>query len=347
MIPSRSVSLWRAGLVGLLAAAGAGAVLSSASGCGASSSASEDGAFVTPPPSGSARLPPVPVGDSDAGATTTPQPGEGNTALVIVNASRKIPAFRICKDADVVLASNSERIPFPTTRMPGSSLAGVDVNGAVRVDPSSRSVLDVANAASVVILFIDAATKVNPALEDGSCKVLACSGGTPCLGLSKLRRVPVRATPGMNAFAAGNMLVLRDDGDASDAAHFDVLPLPDGGIFGGGRSAFYLSNFSDSSAPVTFTRGGTTTALDTSRPLIFDSSDLSGELGFGGQRLTLSGLHVGSEPGTEIGRFYSGQTSLFLLGLSAPSPGDEARALTLVAVPHAAPEAPPQDAGAR
>ncbi len=313
--------------------------------------------------SDSGRAAPSPEPKADAGAIGLPPSDDvRGSALVIVNASRTFPAFRICNDGDPTsaeLTSASFEKPFPLTRMPSSSLPGVDVNGAVRLDPSAAS--QVAGASSVLVLAIDQGSKDNPSILTGSCRELACTGGGNCFGKDRVRRVSTvkNGAPFAGAFSAGHVLVLRDQGQG---LVFDVLDMP--GVVPSRANELTLAydNFSTSSANLTYDTGFATGAGDgglgdgglgdgggdagslgvAKNTLVrlpyasssFDSSSFT----VGGLTVSLAEVHRVSEPATDISAFYATRSvmGLFLLGNEA-APADDARRLKLVAVPFTSP----------
>jgi len=159
----------------------------------------------------------IPFADSGAAEAKPrpPKPSVPSTpGVFLVNGSSSFPAFRVCKsDGQGAVLSTSLAQPVPTAIMPRSSLAAVDVLGAVRIEPSAEIGAD----AEVIVLAIDDTSKSNPQLPTGSCIALACpQAGAACLGAERLRRVAIvdRGTkrPHPGAFAEpGAILVLRDD----------------------------------------------------------------------------------------------------------------------------------------
>lgn len=340
-------------------------LLVSALACSATSdSASFEGTPGSTSDSGRAAPSPLPMADG-AAVGLPPSDNARGSALVIVNASRTFPAFRICNDGDPTsdeLTSASFEKPFPLTRMPSSSLPGVDVNGAVRLDPSAAA--QVAGASSVLVLAIDQGSKDNPAILSGSCRELACTGGGNCFGKDRVRRVLVKKSgaPAKDAFSAGHVLVLRDEGQG---LVFDVLDMLGDTPSRANELTLAYDNFSTSSANLTYDAGlaaagdgglrdgggdgggdgglGDGGAQGVAKKTLvrlpyasssFDSSSFT----VGGLTASLAEIHRVSEPATDISAFYATRSvmGLFLLGDEA-APADDARRLKLVAVPFTSP----------
>lgn len=319
------------------------------SGCGGASSPTRDDEPASPDAG-------VEAGELAVdGGSPTPRPAP-SLPIVLVHASRSFPAFRLCPASGEpsALVSRAIEPPYPTARMPGSSLAGVDVSGAVALPPL------VGDVSEVVLVPLDADTKSNPLLERGSCRALVCGGsGGRCIPPSKLRRVAartVRGEPDPDAFSRpSTVLVLRDDPSTPGAVYFESRPAP--------RSAqetreqdkvsFLFDNFSDFSEAVTFAGGGGSQAL-TSGSEIAVRGQAWEAITFkaGPLEASLVDVHRASDVGTDISAFYSRPAyyGLFLLGLTTPPVGEEGRALRLVAFPLApasstAPDAGVDDAG--
>lgn len=292
-------------------------------------------------------------GSTDAGATVRPPPEAGGFAdaappapsderrnsVVVVNASARVPAFRICPAAsEDGLLSNSSTRPFPTTRMPGSNIAGLDVGGAVRLDPTSPEVMAVSSATSVLLVLVDDDTKFNQRLATGTCAEVACTGGTGCVGAQKIRRVEVRN----GSFARGNVVVLRDDPkDTFFDVQADPFTASDTGL------QFAYRNFSDTREPLAFVLDGKPFPLAPGATTSVPEPALAGSLHVGNLVVPLATLHSDSEPATDPSTFFRGTLGLFLVGQVAPAEGASAYRLKLVAVPLRAPErTEPADASA-
>jgi hypothetical protein len=221
--------------------------------------------------------------------------------------------------------------------MPGSSLAGVDVSGAVALPPL------VGDVSEVVLIPLDADTKSNPLLERGSCRSLVCGGsGGRCIAPAKLRRVAARKVsgePDERAFSRpSTVLVLRDDPSTPGAVYFESRPAPRGQeeTPQQDKVSFLFDNFSDFGEAVTFAGGGGSQAL-TSGSEISVRGPVWEAITFkaGPLEASLVDVHRGSDVGTDISAFYSRPAyyGLFLLGLTTPPVGEEGRALRLVAFP--------------
>jgi len=296
----------------------------------------------------------------EAGAAEVGDFGEAGPAprapvslpIVLAHASASFPAFRVCpaSGSSTALLSLAAEPPYPTARMPGSSLAGVDVAGAVALPPL------VGDVSEVVLIPLDADTKSNPLLERGSCRSLVCGGsGGRCIPPSKLRRVAARKVsgePDERAFSRpSTVLVLRDDPSAPGAVYFESRPVPRGQqeTPPQDKVSFLFDNFSDFGETVTFAGGGGSQAL-TSGSEVSVRGPVWEAITFkaGPLEASLVDVHRASDVGTDIDAFYARRVyyGLFLLGLTAPKVGEEGRALRLVAfpLPPASSSAPP-DAG--
>lgn len=326
--------------------------------------ASESSVKRQDPPNESTGAAPAPVANdgglpmSDGGQ---PPPTDFSASgFVLVNASRRVPAFRLCKAAAAPsLASLSLSKPFPTARMPSSSLSGVDILGAVASAPQ----LELGADSTVLLLPIDEETKKNDKLETGSCRALACdrTGGS-CLPPAKLRRVSAyrQGILADSAFSTpGHLLVLRDADDGSDEVYFDVVdvrptteaPLADslrvelhdfstfqGAVrFTGSNTSFEVPNGGAATLPLGTGGGNGTWAATTLT---------AGEL-----TASLDDIYRVSEATVPIGDYYRTPSvfALLLLGGDRSSAGEK-RALKLLAVPMVVPRTSPpigdDDAGA-
>lgn len=284
---------------------------------------------------------------------TAPPP---SLPMVLVHASRTFPAFRLCPAGSDpgALVSKAVEPPYPTARMPGSSLAGVDVAGAVALPPL------VGDVSEVVLIPLDADTKSNPLLERGSCRSLVCGGsGGRCIAPFKLRRVSARTPrgePDPRAFSRpSTVLVLRDDPSTPGAVYFESRPAPRGQeeTPQQGKVSFLFDNFSDFRETITFAGGGGSQALTSgseisARGPAWEATTFKA----GSFEASLVDVHRASDVGTDISAFYSRPAyyGLFLLGLTTPPVDEEGRALRLVAVPlvpasSAIPDAGIDDAG--
>ena len=291
------------------------------------------------------------------GATAPNAPPKLDDGLLLVNATRAFSAFRVCPATGSGLASTSLSRPIPTTLMPESSLAGVDINGAARIDPQ----VEFGNADEVVLLAIDDDTKVKDPLTTASCRALACvQNGGGCLGAAKVFRVPVR-DPATKAKVAGafsgrgKVLALRDDGEL----RFEVFPIANRPSTNAAQLGVELRNLSDFKGDVTYL------SQADAKPVVFQGASASGDVDLtrnysvarftaGQYSATLLDIQQASDPRVPIDTFYKspGSFALLLLGASATdaSPG---RPLRFLAVPVTAPNqkddvdasAVPQDGG--
>lgn len=336
----------------------------SALACAHCSSNSETVTLGEPAASGQqADAAPIELGDQTAvdagarGATAPNAPPKLDDGLLLVNATRTFSAFRVCPATGSGVASTSLSRPIPTTLMPESSLAGVDINGAARIDPQ----VEFGNADEVVLLAIDDDTKVKDPLTTASCRALACvQNGGGCLGATKVFRVPVR-DPATKAKVAGafsgrgKVLALRDDGEL----RFDVFSIANRPSTNAAQLGVELRNLSDFKGDVTYL------SQADAKPVVFQGASASGDVDLtrnysvarftaGQYSATLLDIQQASDPRVPIDTFYKspGSFALLLLGASATdaSPG---RPLRFLAVPVTAPNqkddvdasAVPQDGG--
>ncbi len=270
----------------------------------------------------------------EAGATMTPaadaapappaleSPPRGSS-VVLVNATTSFPAFRMCPSASATdLFSRSAAPPVPTALMPKSNLAGVDVNGAVRVDPMPA----LADADEVLLLKVDKTTALNPSLSAGDCIVLACEGAWPCVGKDNVVRVPV---PKGSLNEKGSILVLTD---SLANLRFEQLPALSTTNQKANVIDVQLVNRSATTKVVYQPSPG---ALE--QPLQADglSRIELGELPVatfraGDYSATLAEIHASSDPRAPIDAFYSspGAFALLLLGAEGGT-----RPLKFLAIP--------------
>lgn len=313
-----------------------------ASGCSISASPGPDGPLG--PEAGAAE-----VGDFGDAAPAPRAPV--SLPIVLVHASASFPAFRLCpaSGSSTALLSLAAEPPYPTARMPGSSLAGVDVAGAVALPPL------VGNVSEVVLIPLDADTKANPLLERGSCRSLVCGGsGGRCIPPTKLRRVVARTVggePDPGAFSrASTVLVLRDDPSTPGAVYFESRQAPRGEQEAPeqGKVSFLFDNFSNHQGAVTFAGGGQSQGLTSGSEVSARIPEWEATTFKAGSfEASLVDVHRASDVGNDIDAFYSRRVyyGLFLLGLTAPKVGDEGRALRLVAFPLPPASSTPPDAG--
>lgn len=276
-------------------------------------------------------------------AGAAPAPPVLADGLLLVNATRSFPAFRVClpSGADAVSLSLSQ--PIPTELMPQSSLAGVDINGAMRIEPQP----EFQGASEVVLLAIDDTTKLVPGIEKGSCRALACAqSGASCLGASKLFRVPVRdattKAPAPGAFAAtGKVLALRDDGGSP---HFDVYDIGAIGSANASQLRVEYRNLSNYDGKVQYFREPGSAADEIREGA---SSIVSVNRKYDVARFTagtygssLLDIHQASAPRVPIDSFYlaPGSFALLLVGSNQADASPD-RGLRFLAIPLTAPKA--------
>lgn len=319
--------------------------------CGSTSAevmaSSDNGGTATSPP---------PQARGDAGAESDFGPGAPNAGaiptlesnLLLVNASRTFPAFRICPSAEGTLTSASSSPPQPTTLMPQSSLAGVDVNGAAPIAPQR----ELAEASEVLLLKIDDDTKGRAAdLERGTCASLACGNGAGCLGANKIVKVPIleNGAPAKGAFAStGKILALR--GTDADL-RFEVLPIANVALQDKSAIRVEYRNLSDYTGKVEFRRGdagsGVVLAENSATELQAGSDYGDARFVAGALVATMSDVHQASNPRATIEDFYRspGTFALLLTGVTQADAG-AARAPRFTIVPVSARETTaPGDAG--
>lgn len=261
------------------------------------------------------------------------------SGLLLVNATRTFPAFRVCPTTDGT-SSQSYSAPQPTTLMPQSSLAGVDVNGAAQIEPQA----DFAGQDRVLVLRVDEQTKGYESLVNGNCRTLACTTGTGCIGAGKIEAVPVRNTNGTPAFGAfagtGKILALREDvpGDL----HFEVIPIANTPSESNGTLRVEYRNISEYKGNVTFRRGdgGVLVMDEEESALVNVAGDYAGSRFTAGQTTaSLIDIHQASNPRAAIDSFYAspGSFALILVGLTGAGAdagdGGVGRGLRFLAVP--------------
>ena len=293
-----------------------------------------------------AAVPGPPLGLQDSGS-----PSDGAVrmrGIILVNASLRFPAFRLCKgDGESGTLSDSSEQPFPVTRMPSSSLAGVDISGAVRIDPLRYMDTD----SSAILFPIDNETKTKPELESGSCRALVCgtTTGGSCLPSAKLRRVTAyrSGVPAKSAFSEGGHLLVLRDGPGSGEVRFEVVdPGVEGGIANGTLRVAY-HNFSTYTGPLLFTGGGKSFEVSKGTPinlpLAFGAWGTS-ELKAGTLTSSFVDIHAVSEPSVSLADYYQTPSlfALLLLGDTRPDSGAEPRPLKLLAIPVTPPGIPPR-----
>lgn len=317
----------------------------------ACSSASESLSFASEPGSTAADGEPERAPNSDQkgadsgfGGATAPVPNTLESGILLVNATRGHSAFRVCPPSGEDTLSRSPIAPVPTSLMPRSNLAGVDVGGAVALDP----VPEFAGLAEVLVIRVDAATKERlPA--DVSCKKVACvQNGGDCLGETKVSRVKVLdplGNPVSGAFAApGRILALRDD--AGKGLRFEAIAIESQALAQGKRMAVDYRNLSDFTGEVSFaTADGKSVAIPRAQPVIVDiGKDFTKEtFTAGAYQASLFDIHQSSDPRVAIESFYAspGSFALILVGVGAPPASEPERGLRFLAVPVTAPKRVP------
>lgn len=245
---------------------------------------------------------------------------EVRPAVVLVNASASLGAVRLCPAADDG-SSGSFEPPIPTSIMPRSNLAGVDVASAVRIAPTN-----VLAGSHVLVLKIGQNAKDNPTIATASCRQLAC-GSAPagdCFAAADVLRVPVLGMADAGAasgFAkAGTIAVLRDDGAAGPRIELEEgRPIEPGCV---NHVDFDFRDFTGRDARASYD-------LDEAAPQFADVPATSyplpadyrfASLSAGGHRETLEEIHQHSEPRVPIDAFYRTK-SPFLLFLVGPPAG--------------------------
>lgn len=312
-------------------------------GCSAAGKPTPESTDAAPAPVDASPVVTVPPPGLAADADVSPTRKAFGSGVVLVNATSAFPAFRVCQ-----LGGTTLMRPVPTAIMPRSSVAGVDVLQAVRIEP-----VDFGEDTSVTLLAIDDASKSNGGLANGSCRALACTqtGGT-CLGADHLKTVPIvlrgTATPAKGAFrTAGNILVLKDDGGS---LRFEVEKMNDPTSGSGGDLDFDFHNLSTASGNLRY-------RADANDP----QSDLAGQssfrlpmdyakatLSFAKHDETLEQIHDYSEPRVPIDTFYRLPSGFLVFFLGNPElDASAARGPRFVTIPiNALPESGSADAGA-
>ncbi len=276
--------------------------------------------------------------DAGTGAANIPPPPATppvlDDGLLLVNATTTFPAFRVCPPEGEGKLSTSPTKPVPTSLMPRSSLAGVDINGATRIDPQP----EFAAVSDVVVLAIDDTTKQNPALANGTCRALACtlSGGN-CMAPTKLFRVPVRdgqgaAMPG--AFnSRGRILALRETG----GLHFEVLTIQSVSSTGASQLRVDYRNLSTFTGEVRYFReqtGPGEVIPEDGQKLISLNRDYSiARFTANTHVASLLDIQQDSDPRVPIDSFYLSPGSFALLLVGQVAPTDPDRGLRFLAVP--------------
>ena len=281
---------------------------------------------------------------ADAGAGAATPPNTLESGILLVNATRGHSAFRVCPPSGEDTLSRSPIAPVPTSLMPRSNLAGVDVGGAVALDP----VGELANLDTMLVLRVDSETKERLA-EGLPCSKVACvQSGGKCLGAGKVARVPVVDSIGnrvSSAFSSpGNILALRDDGP--QGLRFEAIPIQSQALSQGKRMAVDYRNLSEFKGGVTFTApNGNSVPVEQARNVIVDiGNDFTKEtFTAGAYQASLFDIHQSSDPRVAIESFYAspGSFALILVGVATPPAAEPERGLRFLAVPVTAPKRVP------
>lgn len=282
-----------------------------------------------PPPPLDAGPPP-----RDAGAPPNAPP----SGVVLVNAHDTLPAFRLCPavpsgpDAGASNVSVGNMRPLPTTRMPGSSLAGVDARGAVRLEAPPEF-----DGRDFVLLLIDEATKANEGLLSGACASLACATGTTCLPAAK--RVGVRLRDFGLLRKAGTVLAVV--GGSDDDVRVEERPVLSAPGLASGALNLQLVNLSDYDGGVTYealaaqTDGAVaarSTALSPTAVVSVSPASYADRLKAGAHQETLLEVHESSNPSAPVADHF-GSPGVYALMLVGSGSQDAGKALKFLAIP--------------
>jgi hypothetical protein len=280
--------------------------------------------------------------DSGAGAAAPPNTLE--SGILLVNATQEHSAFRVCPPSGAGRVSLSPMAPIPTALMPRSNVAGVDVGGAVALDP----VPELAGLAEVLVIRVDATTKGKLG-ADVSCQKVACvQSGGECLGDTKVSRVRVLdplGNPVSGAFSVpGRILALRDD--SGKGLRFEAIAIESQALSGNKRMAVDYRNLSEFKGGVTFTApNGKSIPIEQARSVIVDiGNDFTKETFTAGTyQASLFDIHQSSDPRVAIESFYAspGSFALILVGVATPPALEPERGLRFLAVPVTAPKRAP------
>jgi hypothetical protein len=321
-------------------------LLGAAAACSDQASTQADGEPETKTSADGGAAVPEPVGFRDSGAPS--DDAVRMRGIILVNASRSFPAFRLCKgDGESGTLSDSSEQPFPSTRMPSSSLAGVDISGAVRIDPLPYMDTD----SSAILFPIDNETKTKPELEAGSCRALVCgtTTGGSCLPLAKLRRVTAyrNGAPAKSAFSEGGHLLVLRDGPGSGEVRFEVVDAAMEGSIPNDTLRVAYHNFSTYTGPLLFTGGGKSFEVAKGTPInlpLATGAWGTSELKAGTLTASFVDIHAVSEPTVSLADYYRTPSlfALLLLGDTRPDSGAEPRPLKVLAIPMAPPGIPPR-----
>ncbi len=258
--------------------------------------------------------------DVDAGPRPPPPPPVG---VLLVHAHATLPAFRVCPAAPgatpAAPLSADPSAPIPSTLMPRSNLAGVDVQSAVFMakDPGYDSVR------KIVLVLLNEATKGNEGLVSGACSSVAC-GGTGCVGSANLRLVDL---PDEGLFGKdGTILTLTGASDTDLRFTTGKMVASDGG--GPGRLSAQLVNESTFRGGVTLRSQGTAVPVDPGAARSLTYADFGAEVVAGTHRQSLLDLYEGAAPSKPPAAFYAPPLALVLVGAAAGP-----RPLKFLAVP--------------
>jgi hypothetical protein len=274
---------------------------------------------------------------ADSGAVTAPTPGEArlDSATLLVNATNRFAAFRICPvspEPDAVFSESTSQ-PLPTALMPRSNLPGVDINGAARIAVQP----EYAGASEVLVFAVDKDTKLNPAIATASCRALACPGpGGDCVGSASLRRVPLVASGG-NASGAlaqgGKIVALRDEPDGTNL-RFEVISVTNVPSRQASSLLVELRNLSDFKGEITYRKEKSSAPVVVSSGAIIPvgASFVDSAFSAGTYTSSLATIHQDSDPRVSIESFYASPGSFALLLVGQKAATDE-RSLRFLAVP--------------
>lgn len=245
--------------------------------------------------------------------------------VVLINAHDTLPAFRICPsvtaDGGPTIVSSGSMLPLPTTQMPGSSLAGVDAQGAAFLDADREF-----SGRDFVLLLIDAETKGNESFKTGACSALACAnpgaGGSACLPIAK--RVAVRLPSSGLLTKPGTLLVVT--GKSNTDVKVTTQPALNGSA-AIGKLQLQLVN-------VSAYDGGTTYESTPLNPSLVNAVSLSSygdRIHAGDHAETLLQIHQSSNPHVPITTHFgsSGVYALVLVGTDAPDAGKPLKFLAM------------------
>ena len=292
---------------------------------------------------------------SDSSEATGRAPGVSTleSATLLVNATNKFAAFRICPVSPEpgAVFSESTSQPLPTALMPRSNLPGVDINGASRIALQP----EYAGASEVLVFAVDKDTKLNPAIATASCRALACPGpGGDCVGTAALRRVPLKGPSGGAASGAlaegGHIVALRDDPDGTNL-RFEVISVANAPSERSSSLRVQLRDLSDYAGPILYRseNGELQTPVNDGSTIPLGKSFVDSVFTAGDYSSSLATIHQDSDPRVSIESFYAspGSFALILVGQKAATNERSLRflAVPLTAVVEDAGAPPPFDGG--